>query len=160
MKFFASRRFRSFKFAPLTILALFLFTNFTGLFVTHAFAPNEESQPVVILDESLPQDIPTSGDKDIDSLIVKAGARYGVDPRFIHAVIWQESRYKVSARSHAGAQGLMQLMPDTAKRFGCRNISNNDDNIDAGTHYLRWLLERFSGDVNRTLRATMPVKAQ
>jgi soluble lytic murein transglycosylase-like protein len=152
MKFLLSRRFRTFKLAALTTLALFLFTDLTGLLVTHAYAPTEEAKPVVImLAEELPKDIPTSGDKEIDRLINDAAAKYGVDPRFIHAVIWQESRYKTSARSHVGAQGLMQLMPETAKRFGCKNIADNEDNIDAGTRYLRWLLERFSGDISRAL---------
>jgi soluble lytic murein transglycosylase-like protein len=77
--------------------------------------------------------------------------RKGIDPRFIHAVIWQESKYKVSARSHAGAQGLMQLMPDTARRFGCRNPQNPAENIAAGTKYLSWLLKRFEGNVELAL---------
>jgi soluble lytic murein transglycosylase-like protein len=151
MKFLLSHRFRTFKLAALTTLALFLFTDLTGLLVTHAYAPTEEAKTVIFLAEELPEDIPTSGDKEIDRLIIDAGAKYGVDPRFIHAVIWQESKYKTSARSHVGAQGLMQLMPDTAKRFGCENIADNEDNIDAGTRYLRWLLERFRGDISRAL---------
>jgi soluble lytic murein transglycosylase-like protein len=155
MKFLLSHRFRTFKLAALTTLALFLFTDLTGLLVTHAFAPTdaptEEARSVVMLAEELPREIPTSGNSEIDRLIIEAAAKYGVDPRFIHAVIWQESKYKTSARSHVGAQGLMQLMPETAKRFGCKNIAANEDNIDAGTRYLRWLIERFSGDVSRAL---------
>ncbi|HKG96499.1 MAG TPA: lytic transglycosylase domain-containing protein, partial [Pyrinomonadaceae bacterium] len=75
----------------------------------------------------------------------------GVDPRFIHAVIWQESKYVTQARSHAGAQGLMQLMPATAKRFGCDDPNDPVSNIQAGTKYLSWLLKRFSGNVELAL---------
>jgi soluble lytic murein transglycosylase-like protein len=99
----------------------------------------------------LPADIPTSGDQQLDRLIYDVGQREGVDPRFIHAVIWQESKYIVAARSHAGAQGLMQLMPATAKRFGCEDPNDPAANIEAGTKYLHWLLKRFSGNVELAL---------
>jgi soluble lytic murein transglycosylase-like protein len=101
--------------------------------------------------EVIPVDIPTSGDHDLDLIIFRAGKREGVDPRFIHAVIWQESKYQNEALSHAGAQGLMQLMPATARRFGCSDPNDMADNIAAGTKYLAWLLKRFDGDVKLTL---------
>jgi soluble lytic murein transglycosylase-like protein len=153
MKFAQVPRFlRSLKFAPVSIIALFLFSNQTGLFYSPAFAPTVDAQTLAsTTDDQIPADIPSSGDKDLDKLILQAGEKYGVDPRFIHAVIWQESRYKTEAKSHVGAQGLMQLMPDTAKRFGCKNSMNPEANVDAGTHYLRWLLERFDGDVSLAL---------
>jgi soluble lytic murein transglycosylase-like protein len=99
----------------------------------------------------IPADIPTSGDKNLDRIIFEVGQREGVDPRFIHAVIWQESKYDTTARSHAGAQGLMQLMPATAKRFGCEDPNDPESNIEAGTKYLGWLLKRFSGNVELAL---------
>ncbi|HWS99400.1 MAG TPA: lytic transglycosylase domain-containing protein [Pyrinomonadaceae bacterium] len=101
--------------------------------------------------EYIPTDIPSSGDRELDLIILRAGERHGVDPRFIHAVIWQESKYKVRARSHVGAQGLMQLMPPTAKRFGCTDAHDPAANIEAGTKYLRWLLKRFNGNVSLAL---------
>jgi soluble lytic murein transglycosylase-like protein len=140
------------KLAPTAIILVFVFTNVTGLFFSPAFAPSVDAQPVVSINENdTPSDIPSSGDKDIDRLIYNAGEKYGVDPRFIHAVIWQESKYKPVARSQVGAQGLMQLMPDTAKRFGCKDANDPEQNIEAGTHYLRWLLERFSGNISLAL---------
>ena len=87
----------------------------------------------------------------MDLIIYKAGLNHGVDPRFIHAVIWQESKYLNQARSHAGAQGLMQLMPATAKRFGCDDPYDPAENITAGTKYLSWLLKRFEGNVELAL---------
>lgn len=137
---------RSVKFAPPTLVAFFLFTNLTGLFVSRALAPAAAiaSAPGRFV---IPADIPTSGDYDLDLIIFRAGEKQGVDPRFIHAVIWQESKYQRLAKSHAGAQGYMQLMPDTAKRFGCNDARDPEQNIQAGTKYLKWLLKRFNGDV-------------
>ena len=139
--------FRSLKFAPFAIIALFLFSNLTGLLFSHALAPVAAKERAFVI----PADIPTSGDPELDRIIFEAGANQGVDPRFIHAVIWQESKYKVDARSHAGAQGLMQLMPATAKRFGCDDPNDPVSNIKAGTKYLGWLLKRFSGNVELAL---------
>ena len=145
-------RFRSFKFAPFTVIALFLFTNLTGIFFNRAFAPDAQAQMTMSVDENyIPADIPSSGDHDLDLIIFHAGMHYGVDPRFIHAVIWQESKYKPQAKSHAGAQGLMQLMPATARRFGCTDAYDTASNIEAGTKYLRFLLQRFNGNVSLAL---------
>lgn len=148
MKFARSiRLFRSIKFAPLALIAFFLFINFTGLFFSRAMAP-VVARPV---EPTIPGDIPSSGDKALDWIIFRAGERQGVDPRFIHAVIWQESKYKVRAKSHAGAQGLMQLMPATAERFGCKDAHDPLENIEAGTKYLKWLLKKFDGNVELAL---------
>ena len=138
---------RSIKFTPFALIGLFLFSNFSGFLLSHALAPVASAKTTVLI----PADIPTSGDPNLDAIIFKVGESEGVDPRFIHAVIWQESRYETVARSHAGAQGLMQLMPATAKRFGCKDVNDPTDNITAGTKYLSWLLKRFSGDVALTL---------
>ena len=139
--------FRSLKFAPFALIALFLFSNFTGFLFSHALAPVAAKERAFVI----PADIPTSGDPELDRIIFEAGANQGVDPRFIHAVIWQESKYRADARSHAGAQGLMQLMPATAKRFGCDDPNDPVSNIKAGTKYLGWLLKRFSGNVELAL---------
>jgi len=140
--------YRSLKFAPFAIIALFLFTNLTGVLFSRALAPAAAaSEP----EFTIPADIPTSGNDELDRIIFEAGANQGVDPRFIHAVIWQESKYETRARSHAGAQGLMQLMPATAKRFGCEDPNDPVSNIKAGTKYLSWLLKRFSGNVELAL---------
>ncbi|MDO4435767.1 MAG: lytic transglycosylase domain-containing protein [Cardiobacteriaceae bacterium] len=71
----------------------------------------------------------------------------GVDPYFVHAIISAESAYKPNAKSHAGAMGLMQLMPATAKRFGVTEPYNTEQNVRGGTTYLKWLLKEFNGNM-------------
>jgi TP901 family phage tail tape measure protein len=81
-------------------------------------------------------------------LVNAAGAQYGVDPRLIDAIMQAESSYNPNAKSSAGAVGLMQLMPDTAKRFGVVDRFNPAQSIDGGAQYLRFLLDKFGGDVS------------
>ena len=133
------------KFVPFVILVLFLLANFTGLLFGRAFAPG------LNVTNNLEANALTSGDVELDQLISDIGEAEGVDPRFIHAVIWQESKYELRARSHVGAQGLMQLMPATARRFGCTDPHDPVENITAGTKYLSWLLNRFDGNVELAL---------
>jgi soluble lytic murein transglycosylase-like protein len=143
--------FRSFKLSLLTLFALFLVTNFTSI-GTRVFAPSAAATTLRTKTENfIPTDIPTSGDAEIDQLIFKAGKEYGVDPRLIHAVAYQESRYKIDAESHAGAQGLMQMMPATAARFAVEGKSGTEQNVYAGTKLLRWLLKRFDGNISLAL---------
>jgi soluble lytic murein transglycosylase-like protein len=139
---------RSVKFAPFALVSLFILTNFTGAFFSPALAPSINAATETT---TIPADIPTSGDNALDWIIFRSGELEGVDPRFIHAVIWQESKYQPRAVSHAGAQGLMQLMPATAQRFGCRDANDVAANVKAGTKYLAWLLKRFDGDVRLAL---------
>ena len=141
--------FRALKFAPFVIIAFFLFSNLTGVLFSRVLAPQAAAAKERVF--VIPADIPTSGDQRLDRIIFEAGANHGVDPRFIHAVIWQESRYVADARSHAGALGLMQLMPAAAERFGCDDRTDPAENIAAGTKYLSWLLKRFDGNVELAL---------
>jgi soluble lytic murein transglycosylase-like protein len=139
---------RSGKFAPFAIISLFFVFNFTGFFFSPAMAPAVAAATQV---ETIPDDIPLSGDCDLDWIIFRAGEKEGVDPRFIHAVIKQESKYNPKAVSYVGAQGLMQMMPATAKRFGLKDPFDPTANVAAGTKYLKWLLARFGGDVSLAL---------
>ena len=77
------------------------------------------------------------------ALIVQAANKYQLEPAFIHAVITAESSYQRTAISSAGAKGLMQLMPVTAKRFGVKDPFNAKQSINAGTKYLYKLLSEF-----------------
>ena len=79
--------------------------------------------------------------------ILQVSAKYGVEVELIHAIVTRESVYDQSRRSHAGAVGLMQLMPDTGRRFGCLNVSNALCNLDAGTRFLKFLADRYNGNI-------------
>ncbi|MDT8311850.1 MAG: lytic transglycosylase domain-containing protein [Methylophaga sp.] len=74
-------------------------------------------------------------------------SKYQVDSALVRAVIHAESAFKVNALSNKGAQGLMQLMPGTAKDMGVNNAFDARQNIEGGVKYLAWLLETFNGDI-------------
>ncbi len=76
-----------------------------------------------------------------------AAATHGVDEAVVRAIIHAESAYNPNAMSRVGAQGLMQLMPATARRFGVANAFDAGQNIRGGVQYLAWLLKRYNGDL-------------
>ena len=95
----------------------------------------------------------STGNQEIDIYIEQFSGLYNIDPLLIYAQMSQESSFKQKAVSHKGASGLMQLIPDTAKRFGVKNIYNPEQNIKAGVKYMRWLLDEFDGDMSLALAA-------
>ena len=86
-------------------------------------------------------------------LINQAAYRHRVDPKLVHAVIQTESAYNAGAVSSAGAVGLMQLMPDTARRYGVSDRRDPDQNVDGGTHYLRDLIQMFGPNLELAVAA-------
>ncbi len=86
-------------------------------------------------------------------IIMDAARSFGVDPNLIAAMAYRESRFNPQAVSRIGAQGIMQLMPDTARVLGVDNAFDARQNVFAGTKYLRSLLERFNGNLDMTLAA-------
>jgi len=86
-----------------------------------------------------------------DAMITQAANEAGVPPALVKAVAKAESGFDPKATSGVGAQGLMQLMPGTALRFGVRDAFDSTDNIRGGVRYYAWLLARFSGSVDLAL---------
>jgi soluble lytic murein transglycosylase-like protein len=81
------------------------------------------------------------------SEIHNASRQFGVDEAVVRAIIHAESAYRANAVSHAGAQGLMQLIPATASRFGVSDPFDPAQNIQGGVKYLAWLMKRYSSDL-------------
>jgi len=86
-----------------------------------------------------------------NSYIDQYSRQYRIDKNLIKAVITAESCFRVKARSNKGAQGLMQLIPATAKRFGVKDSYKPKQNIRGGTKYLRFLMDRFKGDLKKVI---------
>ena len=87
------------------------------------------------------------------SIVETASRAHGVEERLVHALIWAESSYDPKAVSPSGAEGLMQLMPATAKRYGVRDAFDPKQNIDGGVKHLRELLDQFDGDLELVVAA-------
>lgn len=84
----------------------------------------------------------------VSELVSRLAPRYAIDPALAMAIISVESHFNERAVSSKNAQGLMQLMPDTAERFGVKDAFNPEQNIKGGLSYLRWLLAFFRGNVS------------
>jgi soluble lytic murein transglycosylase-like protein len=95
----------------------------------------------------------TSAPFDINELVNAASGRYRLDPDLVSSVIKAESGFNVRAVSPKGAQGLMQLMPDTASKLGVPDAFDPRANVEGGTRYLRELLERYDFDLVKALAA-------
>ncbi|MEI6305601.1 MAG: lytic transglycosylase domain-containing protein [Deltaproteobacteria bacterium] len=95
----------------------------------------------------------TRGTEWLDPIISKASRRYGVDVSLIKAVIKAESNFNPNAVSHAGARGLMQLMPGTARSLGVSDSFDPEQNVMGGTKFLRDLLDRYNGDLDSAIAA-------
>ncbi|MGR9047699.1 lytic transglycosylase domain-containing protein [Halobacillus faecis] len=95
----------------------------------------------------------TSGNADLDKLIKKASERHGVDEKLVRSVVKAESNFDAGVVSYAGAQGLMQLMPATARGLGVTDPFNPEQNLMGGTKYLRQMLDRYDGNTELALAA-------
>ena len=120
--------------------------------------PTWQQEAPPALDEVIPAglqptSVPTLSQNVVRQHIQIAAARYGISGNLVDAVAWQESRYNPRARSTAGAIGVMQLMPGTARQLGVRNPHDVQQNVAGGTAYLRQQLERFGNNVPLALAA-------
>lgn len=94
-----------------------------------------------------------AGKAGYDQVVDEVSHTYGLESALLHAVISVESRYNAKAVSRKGAAGLMQLMPQTAKRYGVVNAFDPRQNLDGGAHYLRDLLRMFNNNTSLALAA-------
>lgn len=90
---------------------------------------------------------------DYDQYVNEAAQKYGVDAKFIKAIIQQESGFNPNATSWCGAMGMMQLMPETAKGLGVKNAYDPRENIMGGVKYIKQQLDQFGGDKEKALAA-------
>lgn len=113
--------------------------------------------PVVASETKAPQlatqAFPTAIPTYIATIISDAAAQYHVDPNLIAAMAFKESRFNANAVSWRGAQGVLQLMPRTAKALGVNDSFDAKQNIFGGTKYMSQLLERFNGNVEMAVAA-------
>ena len=91
--------------------------------------------------------------KKYTPIIEAAAVKHEIDPKLVHAVIYAESAYDAKAISSAGAVGLMQLMPATARQYGAEDRKDPKQNVFAGTRYLKYLLGLFNNDLALSVAA-------
>jgi len=120
--------------------------------------PAGESTAEVVVADAEPaaafeRPVPLQARKRYNEMIAKVAKEQAVDPALLHAVVTVESAYNARAKSPKGATGLMQLMPDTGKRFGAKNLLNPLENLRAGARYLRSLLELFDNNMRLAIAA-------
>ena len=90
---------------------------------------------------------------ELERIVQETASRHRVDPALVRAVIQAESGWKPDAVSRKGAQGLMQLVPGTAEQLGVNDTFDPQQNVDGGVKYLRMMLERYDGDLDKALAA-------
>jgi hypothetical protein len=115
--------------------------------------PNEEPKKLAETFVQKSNEINRAQQKTLTTEINRAALIYHLDPALLYAVIATESGFEANAVSRKGAMGLMQLMPETARRYGVTDPFNPAQNIQAGTQHLNNLLKRFGNNLNLALAA-------
>lgn len=100
-----------------------------------------------------PERVSSSGVTTVSEMLRSIAMDNGVDPDLVHAVVRTESNYDRFAVSSKGALGLMQLIPSTGARFGVKDFFDSRQNLEGGVRYLKFLLEKFKGNLDLTLAA-------
>jgi soluble lytic murein transglycosylase-like protein len=106
-----------------------------------------------VIEKSAPASAGTADMANVPDLVETTARKYDLDPLLVHSVIQVESAYNPYAVSPKGAQGLMQLMPATARRFGVSNTFDPKENIEGGVRYLKYLTTLFPNDPRLALAA-------
>ena len=125
----------------------------TRLYTAGGFVEVPTEEIVSFEHDDTPAAAPSVAEKTIPDHVTEASRTTGIDPDFLNSVIHHESGFNPKAVSKKGAQGLMQLMPDTASQLGVSNSFDPGQNIQGGAAYLRYLLDLYHGDAQRALAA-------
>jgi soluble lytic murein transglycosylase-like protein len=126
------------------------FFNLPPLATAHPAMATEVAMPEAALPDLICDPVPEA---TIAPILLDAAQREGLEPRLLTAVIQQESAFRPCAVSQKGAQGLMQLMPDTSAEFGVKDPFDPKQSIDAGAKYLKDLITRYGGNLSLALGA-------
>jgi soluble lytic murein transglycosylase len=127
-----------------------------GVLTVTNVRPQKGKSTVIVRDGEAPRNVPAlTGEENnaYDNLISRHARTHGIDPRLVKAVMIAESRGNPNAVSRKGAQGLMQIMPDTARSLDLTHPFDPSENIEAGAIYLKQLYKRFTGNTDLILAA-------
>ena len=129
----------------------------TGKLVRSVVVTSKTVAPKVVAPVEVPPSVPMAAKPDptlgLNALVNSIAAQNSLNPVLIHSVIQVESNYNPNAVSSKGAQGLMQLIPSTARRFGVSDSFNPVENIQGGARYLKYLLDLYNNDYRLALAA-------
>lgn len=106
-----------------------------------------------IVSGTLSSTVTNASSADIDAIVQKYANQYGIDPKLVSALIYEESGYQTNATSSAGAKGLMQLMPSVCQQFGVSNPYDPEQNIEGGVKLLNYLMNYYNNDLGMALMA-------
>jgi soluble lytic murein transglycosylase-like protein len=118
-----------------------------------AVIPTPSVASVVTQPKASKESIAPQAPASLQSLVDTIANNHGVDPALVKAVIKTESNFNRFAVSNKGALGLMQLIPSTGRRYGVRDFFDPQQNIDGGVRHLKFLLQKFNGNVELSLAA-------
>lgn len=139
-------------FAPPAFADVFVYKDQNGV-LTFTNAPSHGGYRRILRDDSRRGTTVRPLNASYDHLIVTASGRHSIDADLIRAVIKTESDFNATARSHKGAMGLMQLMPDTARLHNVVDAYDPVENVEGGVRHLRMLLDRYQGNLELSLAA-------
>ena len=140
----------------ISVCAVYGHIDENGVLTVTNVRPQQGKSKVIIGDGEAPRNVPALTDKGnnaYDNLITRHARTHGIDPRLVKAVMIAESRGNPNAVSRKGAQGLMQITPDTARSLDLKHPFDPSENIEAGAIYLKQLYKRFTGNTELILAA-------
>jgi soluble lytic murein transglycosylase-like protein len=138
--------------APSAFADIYMFKDKDGV-ITFTNVPNHTGYRAVLRSGRNPLPRTGQANASYDQLILTASGRHSVDADLIRAVIRTESDFNPAARSHKGAMGLMQLMPDTARLHNVADAYDPVENVEGGVRHLRMLLDRYQNNLELSLAA-------